>query len=300
MFTANNPTPRIKGRPHPFAMGPMARSREQGCRSAGLRPVSETLLIPLYFRALESRRSDPMVRDPMADTMVSRIDYDFSRFGPPDLTCTATLMRIREFDRLTSAFLEKHPGSCVVNIGCGLDTRFFRMDNGHVLWFDLDFPDVIAFRRQFLKESARCRFIPGSVLDSAWCDALPADCGERLLLLAEGVMPYLPEAGVRQLVATLATRFPGARLVFDVVSPLQALLTHFNPVLMATKARFRWGLARGTHVERWARGVRLEHEIFYFDQPEPRLGWYNCLRLFPHIARGFSILQLKLGPPKIP
>ncbi|HSM75049.1 MAG TPA: class I SAM-dependent methyltransferase [Desulfobacterales bacterium] len=262
--------------------------------------MSETLLIPLYFRALESRRSDPMVRDPLADTMVGRIDYDFSRFGPPDLTCTATLMRIREFDRLTSAFLEKHPGSCVVNIGCGLDTRFFRMDNGHVLWFDLDFPDVIAFRRQFLKETARCRFIPGSALDSAWCDALPADCGKRLLLLAEGVMPYLPEAGVRQLVATLTTRFPGARLVFDVVSPLQALLTHFNPVLMATKARFRWGLARGARVERWARGVRLEHEIFYFDQPEPRLGWYNCLRLFPHIARGFSILQLKLGPPKIP
>jgi O-methyltransferase involved in polyketide biosynthesis len=138
------------------------------------------------------------------------------------------------------------------------------------------------------------------VLDPAWCDALPADCGERLLLLAEGVMPYLPEAGVRQLVATLATRFPGARLVFDVVSPLQALLTHFNPVLMATQARFRWGLARGTRVERWARGVRLEHEVFYFDQPEPRLGLYNCLRLFPHIARGFSILQLKLGPPETP
>jgi methyltransferase (TIGR00027 family) len=278
----------------------MRTSQDRGCASAEFQPVSETLFIPLYYRALESRRENPMVCDPLADTMVSRIDYDFSRFGPPALTSTATLMRIREFDRLTAAFLENHPRSCVVNIGCGLDTRFFRMDNGRVLWFDLDFPDVIAFRRRFLRETPRCRFIPGSVLDPAWCDALPADCGERLLLLAEGVMPYLPEAGVRKLVATLTARFPGARLVFDAVSPLQALLTHFNPVLMATQARFRWGLARGHLVERWARGVRLEHEIFYFDQAEPRLGWYNCLRLFPHIARGFSILQLGLGRSEVP
>jgi methyltransferase (TIGR00027 family) len=278
----------------------MRTSQDRGCASAEFQPVSETLLIPLYYRALESRRENPMVRDPLADTMVSRIDYDFSRFGPPALTSTATLMRIREFDRLTAAFLENHPRSCVVNIGCGLDTRFFRMDNGSVLWFDLDFPDVIAFRRRFLKETARCRFIANSVLDPAWCDALPVDCANNLLLLAEGVMPYLPETGVRQLVATLTARFPGARLVFDVVSPLQALLTHFNPVLMATQARFRWGLARGHLVERWARGVRLEHEIFYFDQAEPRLGWYNCLRLFPHIARGFSILQLGLGRSEVP
>jgi O-methyltransferase involved in polyketide biosynthesis len=278
----------------------MRTSQDRGCASAEFQPVSETLLIPLYYRALESRRENPMVCDPLADTMVSRIDYDFSRFGPPALTSTATLMRIREFDRLTAAFLENHPRSCVVNIGCGLDTRFFRMDNGSVLWFDLDFPDVIAFRRRFLKETARCRSIANSVLDPAWCDALPVDCGNNLLLLAEGVMPYLPETGVRQLVATLTARFPGARLVFDAVSPLQALLTHFNPVLMATQARFRWGLARGHLVERWARGVRLEHEIFYFDQAEPRLGWYNCLRLFPHIARGFSILQLGLGRSEVP
>ncbi len=278
----------------------MTTSHYQGRTSAEFQPVSETLLIPLYYRALESRRSDPMVRDTWANAMVNRIDYDFSRFGPPDLTCTATLMRIREFDRLTAAFLESHPQSWVVNIGCGLDTRFFRMDNGRVIWFDLDFPDVIAFRRQFLKETARCRFISSSVLDPGWCDALPQNCGSHLLLLAEGVLPYLPETGVRQLVGALTMRFPGARLVFDAVSPLQALLSHFNPVLMTTQARFRWGLSRGKLVERWARGVRLEREIFYFDQPEPRLGWYNYLRLFPHIARGFSILQLSLGSSDVP
>ena len=275
----------------------MAASQELDRTIATFQPVSETLLIPLYYRALESRRRDPMVRDTRAEAMVNRLDYDFSRFGPPDLTCTATLMRIREFDRLTAAFLQKHPQCQVVNIGCGLDTRFYRMDNGSVIWFDLDFPDVITLRRRFLEETTRCRFIPSSVLNPAWCDVLARTRDTPLLLLAEGVLPYLPEIRVRQLIATLTERFPGARLVFDAVSPLQALLSHFNPVLMATQARFKWGLSRGSLLERWARGIRLEHEIFYFDQPEPRLGWYNCLRLFPHIARGFSILQLRLGTP---
>ena len=43
--------------------------------------VAETLLIPLYFRAKESRRGrHALLRDETAERLVAGIDYDYSKF----------------------------------------------------------------------------------------------------------------------------------------------------------------------------------------------------------------------------
>jgi O-methyltransferase involved in polyketide biosynthesis len=55
-----------------------------------------------------------------------------------------------EFDRRTQAFLARVPAAVVVHIGCGLDTRFERVDNGQVEWYGLDLPEVIELRRQLI------------------------------------------------------------------------------------------------------------------------------------------------------
>ena len=56
------------------------------------------------------------------------------------------------FDEQVGRFLKSFPDGIVVNMGCGLDTRFPRVDNGKVLWFDLDLPEAIAIRRKFLRK----------------------------------------------------------------------------------------------------------------------------------------------------
>ena len=42
--------------------------------------VAETLLIPLYMRAKESRRKDAILRDLQAEQLVESIEYDYSKF----------------------------------------------------------------------------------------------------------------------------------------------------------------------------------------------------------------------------
>lgn len=59
-------------------------------------------------------------------------------------------MLTREIDRYARDFLSRHPEAAVVHIGCGLDSRFERVDNGKVEWYDLDLPDVIELRRKFI------------------------------------------------------------------------------------------------------------------------------------------------------
>ena len=256
-----------------------------------LNEVSQTLLIPLYFRALESQRPDALVRDPRAVELAGQLNCDFTEIQKMQKDQVNFLLRMREFDRLARAFLAEHPAGVIVDLGCGLDTRFERVDNGQCCWYGLDLPEVIELRKELLDETPRSHFIGCSVLDFSWMDLLSSQAGKPLLFLAEGVLVYLEEADVRRLVQALAARFPGAELVCEAYSPV---VVRFHPRPQAV-AQPHWGLKDDRDVEAWAPGIRLLSQWTYFDQPEPRQGAYQILRHFPFIARMVRVVHYRLG-----
>ena len=131
--------------------------------------VSETLLITLYIRARESQRPNAMIQDDKAIEMVNQIDCDFSRLRMQRHDEVAIIMRMNKFDNHVRDFLNRHPDAAVVHIGCGLDTRFERVDNGRVEWFDLDMPDVMALRQKLIRsESNHYHTLATSVFEDGW------------------------------------------------------------------------------------------------------------------------------------
>ena len=128
--------------------------------------VSETLLIPLWARAVETRRTDAIIRDPIALEIFENLDYDFSRFDGAWMTQTGIAVRTKILDAGTEIFIRRHPRAVVINLGAGLSTRFSRLDNGSIHWVEVDLPDVIALRRLFFRETRRYRCVAGSVTDS--------------------------------------------------------------------------------------------------------------------------------------
>jgi O-methyltransferase involved in polyketide biosynthesis len=256
-----------------------------------LNAVSQTLLIPLYIRAMESQRPDALVRDPKALELVAQLDYDFSAVHRPKGDQVNFLLRIREFDRQARAFLAEHPDGVIVDLGCGLDTRFDRVDNGQLEWYGLDLPEVIELRKELLDETPRSRFIGCSVLDFSWMDALSGQGDKHILFLAEAMLVYLEEAEVKRLVQALAERFPGAELVCDAYSPA-VVRFHPRPPIVP---RPRWGLKDDRDVEAWAPGIRLLSHWYYFDEPEPRLGALRLMRTIPFIAKMVRIVHYRLG-----
>ena len=161
--------------------------------------VPATLLIPLCARAAETERTDPIVRDPKAIEILESLDYDFSHLRRLWMTQVDIAVRTEIFDEATSRFLAEHPRATVVNLGAGLDGRFWRLDNGQVTWLDLDLPEVVQLRRKFYAESDRNRFIARSILDFTWIDEVELRAGQPLLIIVEGVLHYFEEAQVRQL-----------------------------------------------------------------------------------------------------
>jgi O-methyltransferase involved in polyketide biosynthesis len=92
-------------------------------------------------------------------------------------------------------------------LGAGLDTRFFRVDDGRVRWYELDLPQSIALRRRFLQDSPRHTMLAASALDFGWMDDIEAR--PHTLIIAEGLLMYFDEADVRRLLLALAERFRG-------------------------------------------------------------------------------------------
>jgi O-methyltransferase involved in polyketide biosynthesis len=184
--------------------------------SVTLAGVPETLLWTLYHRAVEARRPDTVLADPLAVELVERIDFPFrERFGDGERLAQWQALRARTFDGAVRRFRAARPAGTVVALGEGLETQFWRVDDGRVRWVSVDLPEVMAVREALLPEDARRRIVGCSALDPAWMEEIDNRAG--VLLTAQGLLMYLRPEEVHRLIAMCAARFPGAALVFDAV-----------------------------------------------------------------------------------
>ena len=251
-----------------------------------LTPEQETTLITLYAKA---QPDNPLFFDPKALEILNQTDYDFNRLHIPYKTVILVCQRAKKIDNFTLDFLKENPGGVVLQLGCGLDGRFSRLDDGRVVWYDLDMPPVIKLRQQFFNESEHYRMIASSVTDLAWAESILV--GERpLLVVAEGLLMYLDEGDVRRLVLRLHKTFPGCRLVADVFSKLAARSASKHPALKATGATLGWGIDDPQEIETWASGLHLLEEWYFSDDPDLALLSFGY-RLAYRLSGAFKIAK---------
>ncbi len=261
--------------------------------------IPETALVALFYRALDSQEPEPILNDPCAARFVEQLDYDFSSVNPSPMSRIFTMIRLRQFDRQVAAFVAAgHPNPVVVEIGCGLDTRYERMQCPDVTWYSLDLPAVIDLRRKLLDNHPNCTDLASSAFDLDWLDSLPPRAGRSFLFMAEGVFEYFPEADVRRLVLAIRDRFPGAELLFSATPYVEQWLSSLHPALRGQQARVRWGLRADSDVEHWAPGIRLLEKWWYFDDPGPYMRPYRWVAWVPGFGKEWRILRYRLGDEK--
>ena len=225
-------------------------------QSVRLGTVPETLLVPLYARAVESRRKHPILKDPRALEMVESIDWDFQRFGQRWRVIGCSL-RSAMFDELVKDFLRRHPEGAVIEIGCGLNTRFERLDNGSLHWFDLDLPEVVELRRKFFADTSRRTTLAASVLDADWIETVRQTPGPYFFV-AETVLVYLKEPEVKAALAQIARNFPSANIAFDTVTRKAVAGGNRDHARRKLAGRFAWACEDPKEIEAWNIGLRLE------------------------------------------
>ncbi len=182
--------------------------------------VQETLLLPLWGRAYETKQEKPRLVDKKAVEIMEKVDYDFSTvYETQAMSQHGWVARSLHTDALARAFIEKYPNATIVNLGCGMDTTFSRIDNGKITFYELDFPDVIELRKHFYKDSDRHISIASSFHDTEkWFNKIKVVDG--LLFLAGGVLYYSSEEEVKNFFIATADYFGNCEFYFDAFSPL--------------------------------------------------------------------------------
>jgi len=225
----------------------------------------------------------------VSQDILSQVDYDFTRLHVPYKTVILVCQRAKKLDAVVREFLFEHPEAIVVQLGCGLDSRFWRVDNGKVSWYDLDMQPVIELRRQFFGESERYQLLATSVTDLDWMNAVKAE-GKPVLVVAEGLLMYLDEADVKRLLLRLHETFPGCRSVADVFSRMAARSATNHPSLKSTGANLGWGIDDPRELESWVPGIRFLEEWYFTDDPDlARLNF--GYRLAYRLAGAFKMVQ---------
>ncbi len=215
-----------------------------------LTDTKATALLTLYARARQSRSPDPVLPDPWAEQAIARIDYPFEGVRGGEWRDRLLAARARQLDDWTREFLAEHPQATVLHLGCGLDSRAFRIEApAGVRWLDVDYPETIALRRRLYPERPGYTTIGVPLTDLAWLDSLLA--GGPVLALAEGVFMYLTEDALATLLRRVVGHFSSGRLACDVHSRRIVRLQEITGTdVHGTGARFRWGMRSRADIPR--------------------------------------------------
>ncbi len=174
--------------------------------SGEIEHVTDTAFWIASLRASESERPDALFRDPLAGKLAGQKGRDIARAMPGSRMVAFTVsQRTTALDRLILQAIASGVDT-VLNLGAGLDTRPYRMALPATLrWVEADFPDLIQFKTDKLAQEPAVCALERVALDlsvPAERQALLARVAEpaaRVLLITEGVIPYLPDDEVGRL-----------------------------------------------------------------------------------------------------
>lgn len=247
-----------------------------------LQGVAETLLMPLWARACETKRiNGRLIYDPLAVKLVQELDYDFHKFEHAKLFQTGTAVRSEILDRETKTFINRHPDAVCINLACGLDTRFYRVDNSRIEWYNLDCPEVIKLRETLLQESdSRIHELAFSMLDSQRVHLVQTQ-NRPVLFIMEGASLYFSAEQMKLLFSLIQDFFPRAGLLLEIMTPyIISLQKHYDSV-SKSQALFIWGVSDGRKIEKLNPHLRFREQWDLYEYHRFRWGWLGLLSLVP-------------------
>lgn len=220
----------------------------------------QTMLDMLYGKALDADSPHPILNDMFAKTLVEQLDYDWQASAitrQRRRQVASIVVRGTQFDTWAREFLARHRQAVVLHLGCGLDSRVFRLDPGPgVEWYDVDYPDVISLRERLYPRRDHYHLVAASATDPSWLTAVPTD--RPVLLLAEGLSMYLPQAEGLALLRRVLERFPAGEIQLDFWSRLgMRAQKKTNRVITHSGSTLGWTVNRPEEVLAAVPGLRL-------------------------------------------
>jgi O-methyltransferase involved in polyketide biosynthesis len=230
----------------------------------GLSGAALTMLTTLYLKALDADFDRPVLGDRFAKETVGRIDYDWRELGISGRWAPLITVRTAQYDIWARQFLAVTQQCTVVHLGCGLDSRVFRLDPGpDVEWYDVDYPAVVALREKVFPARPRYHLVATAATDLSWLDEIPAD--RPVLLLAEGISMYLTEHEGIGLLQRVVDRFGCGELQIDFYNWLAIRSQKMHTLVRRSGSTLYWAVNSPADILDRVHGIRLLIADPFFD-----------------------------------
>lgn len=254
--------------------------------------VPRTMILTTRARADEDRRANGLFRDRQAREWSDRLvwDAELDSFYSAS-TQAGWAIRADHFDRAVQRRIVASQQPLVIELGAGLSSRYYRLQQDNLYWINLDLPEVNEIRRQLDCETDNYRFIGASALESNWMEQLPSKQPEDITIVAEGLLMYFEPESVARLIAQMKGRFPEATFIFDIVGVSYRRTAKKLEILGAP---LNWFVGDLEEVTRMGVEIVEVHSLFQL-HPE-RWGAFRWLTWLPFIRNMTLILETKLKP----
>lgn len=241
--------------------------------------VPETMIQTLYTRAKETSKENPKIKDEMAVSIVKQLDYDFSKADQDRTMSLGVIARTIVLDKMVEEYLNTHKDTIVINIACGLDTRCYRMKGKYVRWYNLDLPETINIRKQFLKETGPIYQIAKSAMDESYRDNIQYH-SENILVIIEGLTMYLSENDIKKMFSIID--FKNSTVMVEVMVPF--VVKHIKEKsIEGSHAKFTWGIKNGKELEKFLPTFSFLTEVSLVEGMKKLMPIYHVLGKIPFV-----------------
>lgn len=247
-----------------------------------LEGVEKTMLLTLFAKAQHSQKKNHRFYDQKAIDVISQIDYDFSVADKDRFMKYGVISRTIVLDEMVSDYIDKNPHATIVNIGSGMDTRFNRLDNGLIRWYNIDLENSANFRLQYIEDNERVTTLAYSAMDPAWANEIKIESG-NLLFIIEGLSMYLTEKDNKDILKIIADNFRRCTVFVEIMPPVSVENVTEKSV-EETDSKFIWGVQKGSQLVklnsafRWIRDVNLFDGMNKFKPAFRLFTWLPFLR----------------------
>lgn len=254
--------------------------------------VPETMIQTLYARAKETSQKNPKIKDEMAVSIVKQLDYDFSQADQDKTMRSGVIARTIVLDKMVEEYLDKHKNTIVINIACGLDTRCYRMKGKYIRWYNLDLPETMNIRKQFLIETGPIYQIAKSAMDETYTNTIHNE-GEDVLVIIEGLTMYLTEIDIKKIFSIIEHALSNVTIMVEVMSPF--MVNHIKEKSIEDScAKFTWGIKNGKELEKLIPSFSFLKEVSLVEGMKQLMPIYHVLGNIPfisHVSNKIIVLE---------
>ena len=243
--------------------------------------VPETMVQTLYARAKETKKQNAKIKDEIAVELVEKLDYDFSIADKDNAMNYGVIARTIVLDRMVEQYLKKHENTVVVNIACGLDTRCYRMKGKYLRWYNVDLPETMKIRSQFLTETDPVYQIAKSAMDDSYIDDIDYH-GKNILVIIEGLTMYLYEKDIRKMFSIIDKSFQKVTVMVETMSPF--VVKHMKEKsIEGSNAKFTWGVKNRKELQRIIPAFSVRQEVSLVEGMKELMPVYYVIGKIPAV-----------------